>query len=224
MRLAAVAVCSVLLLGACGGEDEVDPEADRERATAAVLTIDDLPAGFEETEVEEQDSAAADRCLQDSEAELTDADVDEARTAQVTREFEADEGTNVESEVSVFDDDEIPSSLVGLFDDEATLQCLTEVVQEEAEGEGEVSITAVDIGEAPTVPDDLGDQQGAARLELTIEAAGQSFDFTSDLYVVRVDRAVATLTVSQLAGAAAFAEDDAVAAIETMVTRLEDGD
>lgn len=226
MRLVAILLCSVLVLGACGDEEEVDPEADRERAEAALLTVDELPAGFEEAPAEQdEENDAADQCLEGSEADLTGEEVDEARTAQVGREFETDEGVNVEAEISVFREDDVPESLVGLLDDEATLQCLTDAIQEDAAQSGEeATIGAVEVGEAPPVPDDLGDQQGAARLELTIEApTGQSFDFTADLYAVRVDRAVATLTVSQLAGQA-LGEGDVTAALEAMVTRLEEGD
>jgi hypothetical protein len=228
VRAAAILLCSVLFLAACGDEEEVDPEADRQRAETALLTVDELPPGFEESsddDPEDDESDAADRCLESSDADVTSEEVDEARTAQVSREFDADEGINVEAEVSVFREDDIPETLVGVLEDEEALDCLTEAIQQDAAQGGEgVTIGSVEVTEAPALPDDLGDQRTSARLELVIEApTGDTLDFTSDLYIVRVDRAVATLTVTQLAGQQ-LEEADVNTALEAMVTRLEEDD
>lgn len=218
-------VAGALLLGACGVETEADPAADRARAEAAILTVEELPAGFVEGEPDEssEDDPGAEACLEESGQDVTGDEVDESRTAQVTREFDADQGTNVEAEISVFDDDDVPSALIEVLGDDAALQCLVDTIQEEGLGGGEgLSITGVAVGEAPPVPD-LGDQRGAASLEIGIEASGQRFDFVSDLYAVRVDRAVATLTVTQLAGEE-LAQEDVDAALDAMVTRLAEDD
>ncbi len=158
-------------------------------------------------------------------ADLSADAVDEARTARATKEFEGGEGLNVEAQVTVFEDDDVPSTLVDLLDDDETLQCLSDTIQQEAEAsDDELTITSVEVGEAPAVPDDLGEQRGSARMSLTIEhSSGQTFDFQADIYAVRVDRATVTLTVTQLAGQG-LAEGDVDAALEAMTTRLEDGD
>lgn len=219
--LVAGLVAATLLLGACGvdAEAEADPAADRARAEAAILTLEELPAGFVEGEPDESsdDDAGAEACLEESGQDVTGDEVDESRTAQVTREFDADQGTNVEAEISVFENDDVPSALIEVLGDDAALQCLVDTIEQEGLGEG-VSIAGVAVGEAPPVPE-LGDQRGAASLEIGIEASGQRFDFVSHLYAVRVDRAVATLTVTQLAGQE-LAQEDVDAALDAMVTRL----
>ncbi|HEX9994578.1 MAG TPA: hypothetical protein VGB14_16735 [Acidimicrobiales bacterium] len=217
----AVLVLAVGLLGGCGGDD-VDPAEDRERAEAAVLTLEDLPDGFVEAEPDEDaENDRAEACLEASGQDVTADEVDEARTAEVTREFDAEQGANVQAEISVFDDEDVPAALIEVLGDDEALQCLVDALRDEGLGEDEaLTVEGVAVGEAPAIAGDVGDQRGAARLEVAIaHSSGQRFEFVSDLYAVRVDRAVATLTVTQLSGQE-LAGDDVQAALGAMATRL----
>lgn len=199
-----VVALATLALAACGGGDDIDPEADEERIEDALLTVDDLPDGFVEGDPGEDDDDS-NECNQD----VLDIDEDEldenqvAETEQVT--FESDDA-EVRARIEAFRSDDLPQQVLDAFDDDEYLDCLQDGIVERL---GEAELTGFEEIDTPA--------DGGRALELQIDAGGQSV--VSQQHAVLVDRFGITLQVTVAGGEVdeGLVED----ALDAMIERLE---
>jgi hypothetical protein len=206
-----------LALVACGAD--IDPEADRDRAETAILTEDDLPDGFEESDRaddEEADDPIGGGCVE----ELDEDEIEDAQTAEAQAAFEGEDGAVfIEVAVRTFEDAPTAQALVDLLDEEG-LDCLADRAEETGEDGG--SDIDADPAEAPEFGD-VGDDSASGAIELTIDVEGAPVELDVDLYAARAGRALVGITVTR-AGEAEFAGDDATELVEAVVERLQSPD
>jgi hypothetical protein len=206
-----------LALVACGAD--IDPEADRDRAETAILTEDDLPDGFEESDRaddEEADDPIGGGCVE----ELDEDEIEAAQTAEAQAAFEGEDGAVfIEVAVRTFEDAPTAQALVDLLDEEG-LDCLADRAEETGEDGG--SDIDADPAEAPEFGD-VGDDSASGAIELTIDVEGAPVELDVDLYAARAGRALVGITVTR-AGEAEFAGDDATELVEAVVERLQSPD
>ncbi|MGH9136579.1 MAG: hypothetical protein ACRD0G_05965 [Acidimicrobiales bacterium] len=208
-RSFSTAIVLVWFLAGCG-DDDVDPEADRERIEAALLTEDDLPDGFEEGEVDddEEDSECNEEVLG-----LDDDEVDDARTAQTDPiQFESDTMT-LRAEITAFESGDIPGRVLEAFDRDEYRECLEDEIGDELE-EG-VELTTID-GIDPLVDVDGVE---AAAVAVGLDVSGTAAE--ARIYAAVIDRFGITLEASGVEGE--IDEDVVADALEVMIERVQQG-
>jgi len=212
--LATFGAIAASALAACGDDEpERDPEADQALVDSAVLTVDDLPDGWAEVPVEDdEDAEGIQQCIE-SELGITSEAFDAARTARSDRmQFELDQQA-VRARVNAFEDGDIPGRVIDAIDEEGLIACATESFGPELEAPFELAgIEAID----PVV----GDETTAYQLRVLIRGSGVSIE--SRVNAIQVDRFVVTLDVTGLEGS--IDDQLVVDGLETMIGRVEDGD
>ena len=203
MRRLAVPLACVALF-ACGGGDDIDPEADEERIEDALLTVDDLPDGFTEGEPGD-DADDTNECNQDV-LDIDQDDLDENQTAETEQvTFESDDA-EVRARIEAFRSDDLPQQVLDAFDDDEYLDCIEDGIVERL---GDVELTGFEEIDTPA--------DGGRALELQLNAGGQ--DIVSQQHAVLVDRFGITLQVTVAGGEVdeGLVED----ALDAMIERLE---
>jgi hypothetical protein len=217
-RLAIAVLALTAGLAACGDDGPtVDPEADEELIEDALLTLDDLPDGFEETPVDDDEDGATDIC-NDEVLGLDDDEVDDAKTAETDSvQFDSPE-LSIRAQITAFESNDVPEQILdGLVDDEY-LDCLAEAFEEqEFEGVDLGSIEAVD----PLVDGDEVDAAAAVRIRLDVESATGPVEAEVQLHGVLVDRFGVFLQGTGVAGE--VDEDLLEDVLDEMLDRLADG-
>lgn len=212
--IAVIAAASLLALAACSDGDSVDPEADADLIEDAILTLDDLPEGFEEGDPNEDEEGAADECIED-ETDLGEDEIEDARTAKEgPAEFRGPDGnTTVTADISAFEDGDVPERLVEALASGDVLDCIAEGV------EGEGVLSNVEIDEVD-LPGDAADLPGIG-IVVTGELAAIGAVVELQQYAVVVgERFGVSVSVSGLAGE--IDDDLAEDALDAMLERLED--
>ena len=202
------------LLAACGDDEpSVDPEADQAAVEAAVLTVDDLPDGFTATEADDPDEdGSLDRCL-DEVAGISEADLDEARTAR-TAPMQFDSQTiQLRARVNAFESEDLPEDVIDAFEDDEFTDCVEAGVADEMTEAG-VEMTAFEVLDPSFGPSD------AVAYDLRLGLVADGTDVDSRLMALLVGRYVVSLESTALAGQ----EDEQllIESIETMAGRLPD--
>jgi hypothetical protein len=181
---AAVALLVGVLVAACGDDDDIDVSADQDRVDAAVLTVDDLPAGFEAVPSDDPDddlgSTGTDECLE-RQAGVTRGQFEAARTARSDQAQFEDASMALRFRVNAFRDADVPTKVIDAFHDGDFLDCLAEEFRSDPDA-GDVELTKIESIE-PLVSGDGGYQ---VRLALT----SGGVDVESRLSAVVVDRFV----------------------------------
>ena len=208
----ALLVVALVLLGACSDSDDSDDDAGREETTttdsegntgdpehqaiadAAVLTLDDMPTGWEAAppEDEEQQEAEEDDADQ-AMADCLDIDVSELQGDSPTADsrFVNSDDEQVSSEVTVAASETEVQAGIDRIRDEAGQSCFLEVIQYIAQ-DSFASDGDIEVGEATFNElsfEDLGDDSIAFRLTVPISSQGIDVDLYVDYVLVRKGRA-----------------------------------
>lgn len=176
----------------------LDPElvaADEERARAAVLRIEDLPAGWE-SESESSDDEADDDEPVLPECEALDEADQRGRTAEAASESFVRENTLLSNSVSFFADDPLAEDAFGARFTSEVQRCLEEAmtqgIEEGIAGNPEVPAGAaqveVEIGDLSVDP--VGDARGGWSAVVDARVGARSVSMFADVVVVRVGRVV----------------------------------
>ena len=221
MRLTRAATSAVtvfaLTLGACSDDgDDLDPEAEAELLEDAILTLDDLPEGFEEGEPsEEGGNEAFEECGDDfdiDEDAIDDATVAEAGPVTFVLEEEGIFG-EIEATLRTIDPTDPAEDVFEAMGDADLRDCVLEAFEESAEEDGQtVEDAEIDEGDPPV------DGDAAGGLEFTGTISG--FEFEGQVLAVLRGNHLISLEVTSLEGA--IDEDVVEEAFETMIERLEE--
>lgn len=221
-RAAALVAAAALALGAaaCSDDEEpIDPEADEEVIEDAIVTLDDLPEGFEPNDPEEDDEDENDICFEDvgiDVDELDDAKVVEGDTADF--QLISDEAlVGVTAQITSFSDTGLAEeSLEAATSDDFT-DCVVEGVESSAEEDGQdVGEVDVDVIDSPVD----GDAAASVRVRFIADLEGQQFPTTVEQHLLLVGRFGISLQVFSLGED--VDGDLAEELLETMVDRIED--
>lgn len=208
-RLLIAFACLPFLVVACGDDEpSIDPEADADLIEDALLTIDDLPEGFQEEEPDD-DSDDDNECNE----EILDVDQDDLEASQSAESEQVqfdDPATSIRAEITAFRDTDLAEQVLNAIDDDEYVDCLEEgIVEELAEEEEDGEVLGVESVSSPV--DD------ARAIEVTFDIRGTAV--TSQQHAVLVDRFGITLQYTAVEG---DVDDDLVEElIDTMIDRLE---
>lgn len=215
----ALAAAALALTGCSDDGDDLDPEAEEELLEGAILTLDDLPDGFEEADADEDDGSneAIEECGE--EADLDEDAIDDASIAHVgpvTFELGAEDTFgSLEAELRTIDPTDPAEAVFDAIGEDDFRDCVLEAFEESVEDEGQ-TVEDAEIDEADPPAD--GDRAGG--LELTGDISG--FEFEGQVLAVLRGNHLISLEVTSLGGA--IDEDVVEDAFEAMIERLEEGD
>jgi len=205
----------VLTLTACSDDGGLDPEAEEELLEGALLTLDDLPEGFEEGEPsEEGGNEAIEECGDDADIDedaLEDATVAEAGPVAFVLEEEGTFG-EIEATLRTIDPTDPAETVFEAMAEDDFRECVLEAFEESAEDDGQtVEDAEIDEGDPPV------DGDAAGGLEFSGDISG--FEFEGQVVAVIRENHLISLEVTSLEGAI---DDDVVEeAFEAMIERLE---
>ena len=208
LMLTAVA-CTLLLVAAPAGAGE---DEDQAISDEAVLTLADLPEGWEEGDADDDENPAEGlvRDCRDIEAAT-----DKADTMPRADSPDFDDGndpngvTTVANEVIVYPKAKGAKQFIKPFKADGE-ECLLGRA-EEAPGVIDASIEDLDL-------EDFGDDGVGFTIFVTIESNGEEFTFANDILAVRVGRAVTTFAAQNVDGPLPEGPD----ILATVVDRLEE--
>lgn len=218
-RLACLLVVAGLsAFTACSDDGEaIDPDADEEVIDDSLLTLDDLPDGFEEVDADEDDDSeeGIDDCADDAGIDADDIDdnrVVDSETVAFERSSQ-EEFVSVTASIGSVRDADLAARTLELFDDDDFQDCVFEAL-EDAVGESSSDIGAFD----PEVIDAAADGDASAALAVEMEIDG--FDAELQQHLVLVGR----FGVSFQAVALGVPVDSDLVedAIDEMIDRIED--
>ncbi len=218
-RAAAPLLAVLLAFTACSDDGGLDPEAEQDLLEDAILTLDDLPDGFEESEPSDDDSDdVLDECggeVQEVELEGEIDDVTVAEEGPVAFEVATEDTLgSIEAEIRSVDDDGPVRDVLEALGDDDFLDCVLDTFVEQAEDEGQ-EIEDLEIESIDAAVD--GDASAGVRFSGGV----LGFDFVAELHGVLVgDRLVSVEATSLNEGLNDSVIEDA---LETMIERLEQG-
>lgn len=197
----------------------LDPD-DQLIANDAVLTVEDMPAGWESAPNDDTDDPEAEQQVADCVGvEVSDVENDANATAD-SDEFTSPEGTQVSSSTEVAADEQWMTNAFAIQGTEQFRSCIAESLQQELAQESQ----DVEWGEVrvfPMVFRTFGDETSAFRVAVTAETQSGAMEVNVDLIMARVGRASAALSVVSTTGPMGAAEEAGY--LEAMVERLESG-
>ncbi len=212
----ALLVIALVLVGACSddgddraGEDETttteqDSEGDaggaedQVIADEAVLTLDDMPTGWEVAPAEDEEEAQAEEDeLDEAFAECLDIDVSELQSDSPTADsgFVNSDDEEVTSKVTVSASEAEIQDDIDRFRDETAQGCYVDVVSEVLATRLISSGEDVEIGEITFNElsfEDLGDDSIAFRLTVPLSSEGVDVDLYVDYVIARKGRVAVT--------------------------------
>lgn len=226
MRKVLAAVAAAVLLVGCGGDDDSEPaggdnapattvptaEQDKQRAARIVLTAPDLPGYTEDTESEEDDDEV-DRafagCVQNDPVLIAEEPAD-PRTVE-GKDFEKADDQSVSSKATIAQTEAQAQAAVAQLRNQTVLDCLETTVRRELAtslGQG-VTVQSVSVSNLPVAT--VGDEAVGLRIQATLSARGETARVTSDVTVIRRERAVAFLSTNGVRNPFSNSERDALA-------------
>lgn len=214
-------VAAVALGGfaACSDSGEaIDPDEDEEIIDDAILTLDDLPDGFEEAEPDDDDDPAGDTiedCADD--AGLDSDDIEENRVIESEPvEFALpsdDVFLSVVASIGSVRDSDLPEELLALFDDDDFQDCMFDALEDSFDDQDQ-DVSGFDAEVIDAAAD------GDASAALRVEAVVSGFDTEIEQHLVLVGRfGVAVQVVSLNAPIDGDLVEDA---LDAMIERIED--
>jgi hypothetical protein len=216
MRRLVPALACLALLTACDSGESIDPEADEDLIQDAVLTIDDLPDGFVEAEVDDDDDDSDNECNEDV-LEIDPDDLDDNETAKSDDvQFDSEDGAvSLRAEITAFRSTELPERVVEAIRDENDdyIDCLEDGITEEIGDDGEV--TGIDVVDSPI------DDGGALELTVEVPNGEATLELVLQQHAVLVDRFGISLQATFAGGE--VDEDLVEDALDAMIERLEEG-
>jgi hypothetical protein len=222
-RAAALAAVAALALGATAcsdDEDPIDPDEDEAVIEDAIITLDDLPDGFEETDDEDdddEDEEEAEEACQEAAGidpdELENNEVVDGEDAEFQREVPGESLLGITVGITSFEDRDLAAESLEILSEDDYLDCgletMTESAAEDGTDLGDVSVEAID-------PVFDGDAAGSFRVEFET----QGFPTVIEQHLVLVDRFGISL---QVVSVNEESDDDLVEELlETMADRIED--
>jgi hypothetical protein len=205
-----VLACAALLAG-CGGDGSGGREAqtviddeDQQLAEAALLTLADLPSGFQaqaEGDDDEDDEGGDPDCLADLEPDLSELTVTgDAETGN----FENETALVSSSAVVYRTEDEAREAFEAgrnaLMHDESA-SCLRDAFAEGvAEGESDVEVEVGEASAEAVSAPDIGEQTVAVRLRIPLEVDGQAVPSFLEFVGVHQGRMIGTLLTFSFGG------------------------
>ena len=214
-------VAAVALGGfaACSDSGEaIDPDEDEEIIDDAILTLDDLPDGFEEAEPDDDDDPASESiedCADD--AGLDPDDIEENRVVESESiEFTLpsdDIFLSVVASIGSVRDTDPSERLLALFDDDDFQDCMFDALEESFADQGQdVSDFDAEVIDAAA--------DGDASAALRVEAEVSGFDTEIEQHLVLVGRFGVSVQVVSLN--APIDGDLVEDALDAMIERIED--
>jgi hypothetical protein len=159
-----------------------------------LITLDDLPAGWEDGPVEEdEDDEETDRAARKIDAckRFVKASKTIENAPQAESPTFSSRDQKISSDVAQLKKEATAEDLFGVLDSDRSVECfrkvfrllLTREVEEQGGGDGTPSFSA-EIERGPGL--DVGDESSALTVDLTVEAQGAEASFFFELLVVRV--------------------------------------
>ena len=206
------------LLAACGGGDDVDPEADRAAAEQAMESLEERlrDDGFESAPADDDDDSdlefESEECEEFAEAFPKDDEELPGETASEEAEFErgeldADGGTqeSVSAGVGLVEDEGDLEERFALYGDERLAGCLEEAMRSEFENqaaesgdEGAGSVEVTDLEVEQQEMEGVGDETASFTVDATLATAGFEFPFHIEFAIAREGRGAAMLVLSTI--------------------------
>jgi hypothetical protein len=215
MRSRLMVVClgavTALAVGCSSGDDDVadtlgaqgdapdDQRSDAQRQTdqaaaeAMVLTLDDVPAGYQADPPDEDDDD--DAALDAQMAQCLDVDpavIDPDNPKAESPDFSTPDGDQISSEVSIAPSVEAAEKAIDLLRSDAMPGCYAAALQAlAAQATADDPSNDAELGEPTVAPisfPDLGDDAEAFRVTVPIETQGRSVELYVDAVEVRVGR------------------------------------
>jgi hypothetical protein len=203
IRMLAVSASLALLTTGCG-EGAPSAEEEAELARRVLLTLDDLPSGWEVDESDDDDDGlefTSEECEEFDAALNGDADFP-GQTAEDDASFTrgaAAQGrtTFLTAGVGVAADDEAIADVIELFRDERLPRCLEEGLRNQLAKDTPAG-TRISGFEVDAVdPPDIGDEGFALQASALIQGGGLRLPFVIDVEVVRQGRiGITVITVA----------------------------
>lgn len=216
-NIARLAAASVLVFaGACSDDGEaIDPDADEDVIEDALLTADDLPEGFEEFEIEDDDDApgALEECGEEvgiDADEVDDNRVVEAEEVEFRLDTDEEVFVSVRGSVGSVRDPDLSARTLEAFDDDDFQDCVFDELEDRFEGDSE--------GFDAEVVEAAADGDASAAVRIEVEQDG--FPVELEQHFVLVGRFGVTVQVVSVNEPVA---DDLVEdALDVMIERIED--
>ena len=198
-------------LVSCGGGKSVDPGQDEEFIQDAQLTVDDLPGGFVEEPVDDDESRAGDVCNTEV-LDLDPDDIEAAKTAETDSvQFQSDT-LSIRAQITAFADRDIPRRILEAFEDnDDYLDCFIEKF--ETEVPDDVRVEEVDTDDLPIAHDAV---DAGITLVVKLDVGGVAAEART--FLLLIDRYAVGLDVT--ARAEDMDTDVAADALEDIVVRL----
>jgi hypothetical protein len=216
-----------------GGATDGDGEGseDQQAAEAALLTLDDLPEGFQQQPTSEDEGD--DELLEELASCIgVDPAMFDRGNPEASASFGSPTGQQVNSEVTYTASTDEAMETMEAIRNEDTPGCLEDIFEQqmqefvteaqeaqEAEGvpvtDAEITDVSVDTREVP----DMGDDSAGLTVTITFTEQGQDLTITMDMIVVRVDRVGVSMMFQGLNEP--FPADQAEELTQTVVDRIE---
>lgn len=203
-------------------ESASDTEADQAIAEAALLTLQDFPAGWEAAPPAENDEE--DRPGRERIADCVGVDYeqlyDEENTEADSPTFIAENDNEVSQTVSLASDE---ADMVEVFEIGSTqtfLECAGESIKDSVAEEGEDGVSVGEVTVNQLTVGSFGDETLAYRVTVPIEAEGFNIDVKLETALVRVGRAQVNISTTSLISE--VPTSDLVGYLEVATKRLEE--
>lgn len=227
-----MALALVMVLWGCGDDDSQsstratappttrDPVAvDKERATRIVLTAADLP-GYTGSTRPEQDAEQLENafaaCVENDPVILA-KETANPRTVH-GKDFSKGDALSVRSKATIAETEDQARTAVAKLRSKTVLDCLTRAVRAESTKalDPGITLTSVTVTSLPVAS--VGDEAVGARILLTLAAQGETVRVSSDVTVIRKERAVAFLSTN--GSGTAFPESERASLAAKLADRM----
>jgi hypothetical protein len=209
-----------------GTDDDASTSADDQAVVeAALVTLDDLPPGWEGSPADDLSDAEFDApecgAIADLGERLDAAETARARSDAFGNEIE---GRQIQQNVAAVDDADLLTEFLGQFEDRALARaCLDAILTASVRRQLEANPSVVTIDEIRTTVNPLsvpavGDQSTGYQVQIELTVNGESRTVYAEFVLVRVGRFAPTFSFS---GSAPFRPVDRDAVVKASVARLE---
>lgn len=183
-----------------------DVETDTAAARAALLTLDDFPAGWSETPaVEDDGDPEADRALAECAGVEGDKLIDTPADAETGRFSDPDGEAFVEQTVGLMPTEDEAATPFAAFTSNDVIACFADVYNElfassldDEDLPDDAEIGEITVARLNVTP--VGDDTAALRVSVPISVPGITVDVTVDLVLTRVGRSLSGLSFQSTFG------------------------
>lgn len=216
-----IVVALLALVPACGGSEKPSAAEDKALAQKIVLKEADLPGYTEDAESddepEDETDRAFDACMQNDPVLTADSDTN-TRTVEGS-DFSRGDEVNVSSQATVAESEDQARNALRIVRQQSVRDCLGRSFRDEMGRELDPEVTLEDASVSNLSVAKVGDEATGMRIQATISGGGESLRFTSDITIIRRERAVGFLLTSQLG--TPFPESERASLARKMADRME---